>query len=126
MKVLRARVYDMLQSEAQAEYDSNRKLAVGTGDRSERIRTYNYPQNRDAGAGRRRPLMRPGLLVINPVLPGENQPCGFGKIRRGDFPEMREIALNGRMGGPGRDLIKCGLIFHFGAQQAFYFHRRGE
>ena len=36
----------MLQSEAQAEYDSNRKLAVGTGDRSERIRTYNYPQNR--------------------------------------------------------------------------------
>ena len=46
MKVLRARVYDMLQSEAQAEYDSNRKLAVGTGDRSERIRTYNYPQNR--------------------------------------------------------------------------------
>lgn len=46
MKVLRARVYDKFQSEAQAEYDQNRKLAVGTGDRSERIRTYNYPQNR--------------------------------------------------------------------------------
>ncbi|MDO4432900.1 MAG: peptide chain release factor 1 [Aerococcaceae bacterium] len=46
MKVLRARVYDKLQSEAQAEFDATRKLAVGTGDRSERIRTYNYPQNR--------------------------------------------------------------------------------
>ncbi|MER1954930.1 MAG: peptide chain release factor 1 [Desemzia incerta] len=46
MKVLRARVYDQLQSEAQNEYDAERKLAIGTGDRSERIRTYNFPQNR--------------------------------------------------------------------------------
>lgn len=46
MKVLRARLYDMKQQEMQAEYDANRKSAVGTGDRSERIRTYNFPQNR--------------------------------------------------------------------------------
>ncbi|RST77062.1 peptide chain release factor 1 [Siminovitchia acidinfaciens] len=46
MKVLRARVYDKFQQEAQQEYDANRKSAVGTGDRSERIRTYNFPQNR--------------------------------------------------------------------------------
>ncbi|KWZ85334.1 peptide chain release factor 1 [Heyndrickxia coagulans] len=46
MKVLRARIYDKFQQEAQAEYDANRKSAVGTGDRSERIRTYNFPQNR--------------------------------------------------------------------------------
>jgi peptide chain release factor 1 len=46
MKVLRARVYDKFQQEAQAEFDSVRKSAVGTGDRSERIRTYNFPQNR--------------------------------------------------------------------------------
>lgn len=46
MKILRARIYDMYQQEAQAEYDQNRKSAVGTGDRSERIRTYNFPQNR--------------------------------------------------------------------------------
>ncbi|MDR4950069.1 peptide chain release factor 1 [Neobacillus cucumis] len=46
MKVLRARVYDKFQQEAQAEFDQTRKAAVGTGDRSERIRTYNYPQNR--------------------------------------------------------------------------------
>lgn len=46
MKVLRARVYDKFESEAREEYDATRKSAVGTGDRSERIRTYNYPQNR--------------------------------------------------------------------------------
>jgi peptide chain release factor 1 len=46
MKVLRARIYDKYQQEAQAEYDEKRKSAVGTGDRSERIRTYNFPQNR--------------------------------------------------------------------------------
>lgn len=46
MKVLRARVADKYRQEAQAEYDAVRKSAVGTGDRSERIRTYNFPQNR--------------------------------------------------------------------------------
>jgi peptide chain release factor 1 len=46
MKVLRARVYDKIQQEKQKEYDETRKSAVGTGDRSERIRTYNFPQNR--------------------------------------------------------------------------------
>ena len=39
-------MYDKIQQEAQSEYDANRKSAVGTGDRSERIRTYNFPQNR--------------------------------------------------------------------------------
>ncbi|WP_340081537.1 peptide chain release factor 1 [Terribacillus sp. FSL K6-0262] len=46
MKILRARIHDKFQQEAQAEYDDARKSAVGTGDRSERIRTYNFPQNR--------------------------------------------------------------------------------
>lgn len=46
MKVLKARIYDLKQQEAQAEYSEQRKSAVGTGDRSERIRTYNYPQSR--------------------------------------------------------------------------------
>lgn len=46
MKVLRARVFDKVQSEAQSAIDSERKLKVGTGDRSERIRTYNFPQSR--------------------------------------------------------------------------------
>lgn len=46
MKVLRARLYEKYQEEANAEYAQSRKQAVGTGDRSERIRTYNFPQNR--------------------------------------------------------------------------------
>ncbi|MFC6163445.1 peptide chain release factor 1 [Lactiplantibacillus dongliensis] len=46
MEILRARVYDYYQSREQNQYDAERKSAVGTGDRSERIRTYNFPQNR--------------------------------------------------------------------------------
>lgn len=45
-KVLRARLYDKYQQEAEAELAESRKSAVGTGDRSERIRTYNFPQSR--------------------------------------------------------------------------------
>jgi len=46
MKVLKSRVYDYYQSQAQKEYAENRRAQVGTGDRSERIRTYNFPQGR--------------------------------------------------------------------------------
>ena len=46
MKVLVARVYDYFQSQQTEAIDSERKSKVGTGDRAEKIRTYNYPQNR--------------------------------------------------------------------------------
>ncbi len=46
MRVLRARLYEKYQQEQQQEYAEQRKSAVGTGDRSERIRTYNFPQSR--------------------------------------------------------------------------------
>lgn len=46
MRVLRARLYDIKQQEELAKQASARKSAVGTGDRSERIRTYNFPQSR--------------------------------------------------------------------------------
>ncbi len=46
MKVLRSRLYEMVQQEQNEAIASDRKAQVGTGDRSERIRTYNYPQGR--------------------------------------------------------------------------------
>lgn len=46
MKVLKSRLYDMVKSEQDKEYAENRKNQVGSGDRSERIRTYNFPQGR--------------------------------------------------------------------------------
>ena len=46
MKVLRSRLLDMEMAKQQAEIADQRKSQVGTGDRSERIRTYNYPQGR--------------------------------------------------------------------------------
>ena len=46
MKVLRARLYEKFSSEQHEEMAQARRDMVGSGDRSERIRTYNFPQNR--------------------------------------------------------------------------------
>ena len=46
MRVLRSRLYEMEEAKKQKERAEERKSMVGTGDRSERIRTYNFPQNR--------------------------------------------------------------------------------
>ena len=46
LKVLKARLYELKERQMQAEQSAARKSQVGSGDRSERIRTYNFPQNR--------------------------------------------------------------------------------
>ena len=46
LKILRAKLYDMKQREQADKIAGERKMQVGTGDRSERIRTYNFPQGR--------------------------------------------------------------------------------
>ena len=46
MKVLRARLFEQAEAEANAAVAADRRAMVGSGDRSERIRTYNFPQNR--------------------------------------------------------------------------------
>jgi peptide chain release factor 1 len=46
MRVLRSRLLELMQSRANAERAEHRRTLVGSGDRSERIRTYNFPQNR--------------------------------------------------------------------------------
>ena len=46
LSILRARLYELEEAKRRAEIDSDRRSQVGTGERSEKIRTYNYPQNR--------------------------------------------------------------------------------
>ena len=46
LKILKSRLYDMMLEEQQKELSAQKRSQVGTGDRSERIRTYNYPQGR--------------------------------------------------------------------------------
>jgi peptide chain release factor 1 len=46
MRLLRSRLYDMMQEQKQTERAQTRRTLIGSGDRSQRIRTYNFPQNR--------------------------------------------------------------------------------
>src|SRR5215208_5575131 len=46
LSILRARLYELAEAKRRAELDADRRSQVGTGERSEKIRTYNYPQNR--------------------------------------------------------------------------------
>jgi peptide chain release factor 1 len=46
LSILRARLYELEEAKRRAELDADRRSQVGTGERSEKIRTYNYPQNR--------------------------------------------------------------------------------
>jgi len=76
MKVLKARVYEAQLQEQLDETSAQRKLQVGSGDRSEKIRTYNYPQNRltDHRVGLTlyslEAIMNDGLLnqVVEPLI----------------------------------------------------------
>ena len=46
MKVLKSRLYELQEQEKQEKEGAERRSKIGTGDRAEKIRTYNYPQNR--------------------------------------------------------------------------------
>ena len=72
MKVLRARLYDVKLKEHNAKISAQRKTMVGSGDRSDKIRTYNYPQNRVTDH-------RIGLTLYN-----------LAKIMEGDLDELFE------------------------------------
>ncbi len=74
MKVLRSRLYEMELKKQQDEIASNRKSMIKTGDRSEKIRTYNYPQNR----------------VTDHRLEGENKNYSLKEIIEGDMDSVIE------------------------------------
>jgi peptide chain release factor 1 len=69
MKVLKARLLDQMKEEQNRKISLDRKTQVGTGDRSERIRTYNFPQGRVTDH-------RIGLTLYNleNILDGDIQP----------------------------------------------------
>ena len=82
MRVLKSRLYDFYQSQYEKEYSANRKSQVGSGDRSERIRTYNFPQGRVTDH-------RIGLTLYN-----------IDKFMLGDLDEMisaLQIAVQNKM-----------------------------
>lgn len=85
MRVLRAKLYEKMVEEQQSEMATARRLQVGTGDRSERIRTYNFPQGRVTDH-------RIGLTVHNldGVLDGELTPLldGLAAADRADKLEQ--------------------------------------
>ena len=96
MKVMKSRLYDYYNSQYQSEYAENRKNQIGTGDRSERIRTYNFPQGRITDhrigftAYNLDEFMLGENLLVAPVLEkGARQ-------RRVAFPKGRWIDANGR------------------------------
>lgn len=76
MKILKARIYDMQMEELKLKEMSERKEQVGSGDRSARIRTYNYPQNRISDHRitltlyRLEEIMQGGLMddIIEPLI----------------------------------------------------------
>jgi peptide chain release factor 1 len=80
MKILKARVYEQQLKQMQSELGDDRKSQVGSGDRSERIRTYNYPQNRitdhriNLTLYRLEAIMGGGLLdeIVDPLI-ADNQ-----------------------------------------------------
>lgn len=89
LAVLRSRLLQQKQEEEQAKYAANRRSQIGTGDRSERIRTYNFPQNRLTDH-------RIGLTLYSlpQVMEGALDPV-IEALQRADF-EARLATLSGQ------------------------------
>lgn len=95
MAVLRSRLLKMKEEEERAKYAAQRKSQIGTGDRSERIRTYNFPQNRVTDH-------RIGLTLYNlpQVMEGDISDV-ISALQRVDFEE-KLAALTGQVIAPMR------------------------
>ena len=86
MTVLRARLLKLKEDEERAKYAAQRKGQIGTGDRSERIRTYNFPQSRVTDH-------RIGLTLhsLNEVMEGEFQPLVKGLMEEAMKLKLAEL-----------------------------------
>ena len=72
MQILRAKLYEQEQAKQNAAVAAERKSQIGSGDRSERIRTYNFPQNR----------------VTDHRLSGDGRSFNIERIMNGDLDPM--------------------------------------
>ncbi|MBI5167294.1 MAG: peptide chain release factor 1 [candidate division NC10 bacterium] len=87
LKVLRARLFEKARAEQEAEIARNRRQQVGTGDRSERIRTYNFPQGRVTDH-------RLGLTLytLEAVLEGELEELVSSLVAHGQAERLKAVA----------------------------------
>jgi len=87
LKVLRARLFERARAEQEAEIARNRRQQVGTGDRSERIRTYNFPQGRVTDH-------RLGLTLytLEAVLEGELEELVSALVAHGQAERLKAVA----------------------------------
>jgi peptide chain release factor 1 len=85
--VLRARLYDMELQKQQQALSAERKSQIGTGDRSEKIRTYNFPQNRVTDH-------RIGLTLhqLSDVMDGKLQPIIDGLVTHFQAEKLKQQA----------------------------------
>ena len=88
LKVLKARIYEMEMQKQQSEIAKDRKSQVGTGDRSERIRTYNYPQGRITDH-------RIGLTIyrMESFLDGDIEEAIEGLITADQAEKLKELGV---------------------------------
>jgi peptide chain release factor 1 len=91
LKVLYSRLLEKKQREEQAKYAAQRKSQVGTGDRSERIRTYNFPQGRITDH-------RIGLTLhtLPQVMEGELEPV-VDALQRAEYKDKLDALLEGNL-----------------------------
>ena len=89
MKVLRARILDQARQEQEAAVAADRRSQVGSGDRSERIRTYNFPQGRVTDH-------RIGLTLhkIDAILNGELDELIAALITADQAQRLRKVDAN--------------------------------
>lgn len=86
LKVLRAKLYDLEAAKQHAEISAERKSQVGTGDRSERIRTYNFPESRVSEH-----RVKLTLYKLDSILDGELEEIIDTLITSDQLEKMKEI-----------------------------------
>jgi peptide chain release factor 1 len=84
MQVLRARLWEMEDAKRRASIEANRRAQIGTGERSEKIRTYNYPQDRITDH-----RIKKSWHNINQILDGDLDPV-IDAVKRGKVGEDEE------------------------------------